>query len=304
MHLRRTRSRPQRWTQPWRGRPWHRARGEVLDFDSLVGISSAHYKQGGREVVELKSGIGGAVAIVTGGGSGIGEATVRLLAAEGARVVVADRTHESADRVVEAIRADGGTAVLVEADVSRRRQVEAMVQTALDSFGRLDILVNAAGRQVHTPSIAEVSEEEWDRVMDVNLKGVFLCTKAALPVMAAQGHGSIVNVSSASVLEGGTFSAPYSVSKAGVEMLTKVTSSQYRPMGVRVNCILPGLIDTPGSQNVEGKLGTFDSFVETIPTGRAGQPEEVARLILFLVSEDSAYISGTSVVIDGGRDAR
>ena len=140
--------------------------------------------------------------------------------------------------------------------------------------------------------------------MEINLKGVFLCTKAALPIMVDSGQGVIVNVSSANVLEGETFSAPYSVSKAGVEMFTKITSSQYRRTGVRVNCILPGLIDTPGSQNVEGKLGTFDSFVETIPSGRSGFPEEVADLILFLASEDSSFISGSSVVIDGGRDAK
>ena len=140
--------------------------------------------------------------------------------------------------------------------------------------------------------------------MEINLKGVFLCTKAALPIMVDSGQGVIVNVSSACVLEGETFSVPYSVSKAGVEMFTKITSSQYRRTGVRVNCILPGLIDTPGTQNVEGKLGTFDSFVETIPSGRSGLPEEVADLILFHASEDSSFISGSSVVIDGGRDAK
>ena len=252
----------------------------------------------------MNSKIGGQVAIITGGGSGIGEATVGLLAAEGAQVIVADANHVDADRVAKTVRANGGVAVAVRADVALWPQVEAMIQTTLDNFGTLDILVNGAGRQVPAPNIAEVSEEEWDRVMDVNLKGVFLCTKAALPAMIAQGHGNIVNISSASVLEGSTFSAPYSVSKAGVEMFTKITSSQYRRMGVRVNCILPGLIDTPGSQNVEGKLGTFDSFVETIPAGRVGQPEDVARLILFLVSEDSSFISGTSVLIDGGRDAQ
>lgn len=244
------------------------------------------------------------VAIITGGGSGIGEATVKLFAAEGVRVVVADADMAGAERVAAAVRSDGREALAVQTDVADWSQVEAMVRRAVTDFGRLDILVNGAGRQVHTPHIVDVSEDEWDRVMAINVKGVFLCTKAALPVMVAQGHGNIINISSASVLEGDTFSVPYSVSKAGVEMLTKITSSQYQRKGVRVNCILPGLIDTPGSQNVEGKLGTFDSFVKTIPAGRAGLPGDVARLILFLASEDSSFISGSSIVIDGGRDAR
>ena len=252
----------------------------------------------------MNSKLGGKVAVVTGGGSGIGEAPARLLAAAGARVIVADRNYANADRVAETVWVSGGVAVAVQVDVALWPQVAAMMQTTLENFGRLDILVNGAGRQVPTPDIGEVSEEEWDSAMDVNLKGVFLCTKAALPAVTAQGHGDIVNISSASVLEGGIFSAPYSVSKAGVEMFTKITSSQYRGMGVRVNCILPGLVDTPGSQDVEGRLGTFDSFVETIPAGRVGQPEDVAKLILFLVSDDSSFISGASIAIAGGRDAR
>ncbi len=246
----------------------------------------------------------GMVAIVTGGGSGIGESTVKLFATQGASVVVADIDYKNAERVVELVERSGGKAIAVQVDVSLWPQVDAMIQTTLDTFNDLNILVNAAGRQVHTPDITEVSEDEWVKVMDINLKGVFFCTKAALPIMVNKGQGVIVNLSSASVLEGQTFSAPYSVSKAGVEMFTKITSSQYRRRGVRVNCILPGLIDTPGSRNVEGKLGTFDSFVKTIPSARSGRPDEVAHLILFLASEESSFISGISVVIDGGRDAQ
>ena len=246
----------------------------------------------------------GLVAIVTGGGSGIGESTVKLFANQGASVVIADIDYKNAERVSELVRKSGGKALALQVDVSIWKQVETMVQATLTRFGGLNILINLAGRQVHTPVITEVTEDEWDKVMEINLKGVFLCTKATLPIMVDSGKGVIVNVSSAVVLEGETFSVPYSVSKAGVEMFTKITSSQYRRAGVRVNCILPGLIDTPGSQNVEGKLGTFDSFVETIPSGRSGFPEEVADLILFLASEDSSFISGSSVVIDGGRDAK
>ncbi len=246
----------------------------------------------------------GQVAIVTGGGSGIGESTAKLFVNQGASVVIADTDYKNAKRVSDLIRKSGGKSLPLNVDVTIWTQVEAMLQSTLTEFGGLDILVNLAGRQVPTPFIANVTEDEWDKVMETNLKGVFLCTKASLPIMMDSGQGVIVNVSSASVLEGDTFSVPYSVSKAGVEMFTKITSSQYCRNGIRVNCILPGLIDTPGSQNVEGKLGTFDSFVETIPRGRPGYPEEVADLILFLASDDSSFMSGSSIVIDGGRDAQ
>jgi NAD(P)-dependent dehydrogenase (short-subunit alcohol dehydrogenase family) len=242
--------------------------------------------------------------IVTGGASGIGEAIARLFAAEGARVLIGDLDEAGGERVASGIRSRGGDARFTPVDVSQADSVGRMVETAVDELGGVDVLVCAAGRQVHTPHLADVDEAEWDLVMDVNAKGVFLCTKAVLPAMVAKGSGVIVNVCSASVLEGDTFSVPYSASKAAVQMLTIITSSQYLRKGVRANCVLPGLIDTPGSQNVEGKQGTFDSFVETIPAGRAGTPGDVANLVLFLASDDSSFISGSSYVIDGGRDAR
>ena len=244
------------------------------------------------------------MCIVTGGASGIGAGIARLFAAEGARVLIADLDQAAGETAAAEIRSGGGDALFAPVDVAHSDSVEAMIATCSMELGGADVLIYAAGRQVHQPPLTEVEEEEWDLVMDINAKGVFLCTKAVLPAMVSKGAGVIVNVSSASVLEGDTFSAPYSVSKAAVQMLTVVTSSQYRRLGVRANCVLPGLIDTPGSRNVEGKLGTFDGFVETIPAGRAGLPEDVAQLVLFLASDESSFISGSSYVIDGGRDAR
>ena len=252
----------------------------------------------------MTDGLGDKVCIVTGGGSGIGEAVAGLMGAEGGRVLVADVDRAGGERVAAEVRSAGGTSLFVETDVSRSDSVAEMVARCVDEMGGVDILVTAAGRQVATPHIMEVDEAEWDLVMDVNAKGVFLCTRAVLPHMVARGAGVIVNVGSASVLEGDTFSVPYSASKAAVAMLTTITSSQYRRKGIRANCVLPGLIDTPGAQNVEGRLGTFDSFVASIPAGRAGLPADVARLVLFLASDESAFISGSSFVIDGGRDAR
>ena len=241
---------------------------------------------------------------MTGGASGIGESIAHLLSAEGGRVLIADSNEINGQRVANEIRSAGGNAEFHYTDVSNGESVTQMVSSCIGETGTVTVLVNAAGRQVPTELIAELEEDEWSKVMDVNAKGVFLCTKAVLPHMVEAGDGRIINLGSASVLEGATFSAPYSVSKAAVEMLTKVTSSQYRRKGIRANCVLPGLIDTPGSQQVEGILGTFDEFVSTIPAGRAGLPADVAQLVLFLASDESYFISGSSFVIDGGRNSR
>jgi len=139
-------------------------------------------------------------------------------------------------------------------------------------------------------------------VMDINIKGTFLCCKYAIPAMLRGGGGSIINVASSVVLKGSTFSLPYSVSKAGVAQLTKTASNQYCSQGIRVNCVLPGLIDSPGSQRVEGAMGVFDQMVAEIPVGRVGTPEDVAHLMLYLASDESAFVSGSSFVVDGGRD--
>ena len=246
----------------------------------------------------------GKVSIVTGAASGICRETALLLAREGSRVVVADVDSLGGEETVTRARGQGGEALFIQTDVSRPDQVQALVDKTLDAFGKLDVLVNGAARQVPAPPLAEVTEEEWDLVLDINIKGVFLSCKYAIPAMLQGGGGTIVNVASSVVLRGGAFSLPYAVSKAGVVQLTKTASSQYCSLGIRANCVIPGLIDSPGAERVEGRLGTFDQVVASIPVGRVGQPEDVAGLILYLASEDSSYVSGSCFVIDGGHNAK
>ncbi len=246
----------------------------------------------------------GKVSIITGGSSGIGRCTALSFAGEDAKVVVADVNVEGGKETVALIEESGGDALFVQTDVSRTSQVQGMVRSAIERYGKLDLLINVAGRQVETPPLVDVTEEEWDMVMDINVKGVFLCSKYAIPRMLEVGGGAIVNVASINALLGSTFSVPYSVSKAGVVQLTRTASSQYAAYGIRSNCVLPGLIDTPGSQAVEGAAGTFDEYVSGIPLGRAGWPEDVARLILYLASDDAAFVTGSAYVIDGGDEAR
>ncbi len=246
----------------------------------------------------------GKVSIITGGSSGIGRGTALLFAAEGSKVVVADVDDRGGEETLALIGESGGDALFVHVDVSRSSQVREVVRQAIHRYGSLDLLINVAGRQAEVPHLVDVTEEEWDLVMDVNLKGIFLACKYAVPHMLDQGGGSIVNVASSVVLRGSSFSLPYSVSKAGVVQLTKTVSSQYASLGIRSNCVVPGLVDTPGSQGVEGAAGVFDEAVARIPVGRAGVPEDVARLILYLASDDAAYVSGSAYIIDGGRNVQ
>ncbi len=246
----------------------------------------------------------GKVSIVTGGSSGIGRGTSLLFAEEGAKVVVADVDARGGEDTVALIGASGGDAVFVHTDVSQSSHVRDMVQRTVDHYGKLDLLINVAGRQAETPPLVDVTEEEWDLVMDVNVKGTFLACKYAVPHMLEQGGGAIVNVASSAVLRGSSFSLPYSVSKAGVVQLTKTVSSQYASHGIRSNCVIPGLVDTPGSQGVEGAAGIFDEAVARIPVGRAGQPEDIAKLMLYLASDDAAFVTGSAYVIDGGRNVQ
>ena len=245
----------------------------------------------------------GKVCVVTGGSLGIGSGTAKECAREGGRVVVLDIHVEGGERTVGEIREAGGSAIFVETDVSQANEVQEAIKRTLEEYGKIDVLVNAAALQVQAPVLTEVTEEEWDTVLDINLKGPFLCSKYVIPEMLKGGGGAIVNVSSSVVLRGSAFSLPYAVGKAGMIQLTKTTNSQYCHQGIRVNSVIPGLVDTPGAQGVEGKAGIFDEVAAGIPVGRAGQPEDIAKLIVYLASDDAAYVSGSAMVIDGGRNA-
>ena len=253
------------------------------------------------EVSRVKSGkLTGKVAIVTGAASGISRATALLFAEEGAYTVIADIDSKGGEEAVTQARASGGNAEFQSIDATDPSQVQAIVADTLSTYGALDILVNGAAYQTETGPVADVTEEEWDSGLDLFLKAPFLGCKYAIPAMLKGGGGAIINISSAVVLRGSTFSLPYSVSKAGIVQLTKTASSQYCEQGIRVNCIVPGVIDTPGSRRVSRSPAIAAKYADGIPVGRMGVPEDVAKLALYLASDDAAYVAGASFLIDGG----
>ncbi|MDA1190036.1 MAG: glucose 1-dehydrogenase [Chloroflexi bacterium] len=243
------------------------------------------------------------VAIVTGGASGIGRATAMRFAKEGAKVVVADRNPTGGAETVRLVETAGGDALFVQTDTGKAASIEAMVNKAAEHYGRLDTLVTAAAILIVTPPLAEHTESDWDMTINVNLKGVFLCIKNAIPHMLKSGGGSIVNIASVSGIRGDVPSVAYGVSKAGIIHLTSIASHQYTPSGIRVNCVAPGYIDTPQMRGSTGSLEVFEKNSRSVPMGRAGTPEEVADVITFLASDQSRYVSGETFSVDGGQRA-
>jgi len=237
----------------------------------------------------------GKVALITGAGSGIGRATATLFAKEGAEVVVVDCAEGQGRETVKMIKDAGGDAVFVSADVSKSSDVQKMIDAAVDTYGRLDILFNNAGIQGPMGPLADIPEDGWDSVMNVNLKGAFLGSKYAIPVMLRQGGGAIINTSSCQGIGTVPNMAPYSVSKAGIIHLTKTTALDYAAQNIRANCICPGTIQTPMSAPYIQALRT-QAFLQ----GRVGQPEEIAHVALFLASDDSSYVTAQAIAVDGG----
>jgi NAD(P)-dependent dehydrogenase (short-subunit alcohol dehydrogenase family) len=232
------------------------------------------------------------VCLVTGGGSGIGRATCERFAAEGGKVVVVNLHREHGDETVRAIVAAGGEAIFAQADVGVPEQVEAAVRAAIDTWGRIDVLVNDAAMMTFKP-IVDLSVEEWDHVQAVNLRAVFLTCKYCLPHMA---HGAIVNVSSVHAHETTADVVPYAASKGGMEAFTRGLSREVAAKKVRVNCVAPGAVDTPMLwENPNVKSGK-----EQI-AGAVGTPADIAAAIAFLASDEARFINGTTLVADGGR---
>lgn len=244
------------------------------------------------------------VAVITGASSGIGRATAEAFAAKGASVVLAARRENEAAALANEIKDKGGKASYVVTDVSVALEVERMVAHAIETFGRLDYAVNNAGIEGQFTSVAELTEEEWDRVLDINLKGTFLCLKYEARAMLAGGHGgAIVNVGSINSFLGFPYGAAYVSSKHALIGLTTSVSAELAPQGIRVNIVCPGITLTPMHQRARGLLGDelYDSVLQQrVHTRRAGRPEEIARSIVFLCSDEASYITGTTLTPDGG----
>lgn len=246
----------------------------------------------------------GKVALVTGASAGIGRATAEMFASKGVKVVAAARREKELQEVVEGIADAGGNATYIVADVSNAEDVRRMVAHAIESFGRLDIAVNNAGIEGQISSIVDLAEDEWDRVLDINLKGNYLCIKYEAEAMLKAGNGgSIVNVGSVNSFLGFPGGAAYVASKHGQIGLTTSASAEFGPQGIRVNIVCPGFVDTPMHQRIRGIIGDemFDSVLATrVHLQRVSQPEEIAATIIFLCSDDASYMSGQTITPDGG----
>ena len=245
----------------------------------------------------------GKVAIISGGARGQGATEARLFAQEGAKVVIADILDVEGKQLEAEIAETGGQVTFVHLDVTSEDQWASAVQQAIQSFGKLDILVNNAGILIRK-TLVDTTAEEWDRVMDINGKGVFLGTKAVIPAMITAGGGSIVNISSVASLVGSAQSAAYGATKGAVRLLTKSTAIQHAADGIRCNSVHPGLIVTEMTREGLDEPGANESWMRRIPMQRLGTVDDVANGVLFLASDESAYMTGSELVIDGGITAQ
>jgi len=241
------------------------------------------------------------VAIITGAASGIGRATALTLAESGAAVTINYRRNEKdAELLRKQIVSAGGRAITVQADVTRTSDVDALVRRSTEEFGPVDVLVNNAGSLIERLRILELTEQRWDEVMDLNLKSAFLCSKAVVPSMMERKTGAIINLSSIAGRNGGALgSIHYSTAKGGLITFTKGLAKELAPFGVRVNAVSPGVIDTPYHDQFSSPE-MMKNYVNSIPLGRVGSPEEVAKVIAFLASDAASYLAGETIEINGG----
>ena len=244
----------------------------------------------------------GKVAIITGARRGMGKADALAFAKNGAKVVVSDISQEECELVVDEIKKNGGEGLAVKCDVTNEKEIKEMVKKTVDKFGKVDILVNNAGICEFKPFL-ELTEEEWDKTLDINLKGYFLCAQAVVKEMVKQKSGVIINIASVVMGQMGMGMAGlahYSASKGGIAALTKTLALEFAPYNIRVNAIAPGAIDTPMAASTKADPKVLEATLAMIPLHRMGKPEEIANTALFLSSNASSYITGSIVVVDGG----
>ena len=242
------------------------------------------------------------IAIVTGARRGMGRTHALELAKAGAKVVVSDISQEDCQKVVKEIEREGGKALALKCDISKRDEVEAMVKKTIEKFGKIDILVNNAGILQFKPFL-ELTEEDWNKVLDVNLKGYFLCAQAVTREMVKQKSGVIINISSIAMGQVGVGFPNiihYCASKGGIVAMTEALALELAPFNIRVNAVSPGAIDTPMIESTKVNPQAMESTLARVPMHRVGKPEEVSKLVLFLASDDSSYMTGSTIVVDGG----
>ncbi len=241
------------------------------------------------------------VALITGGSSGIGRATALACAREGARVAVADIVAAGGRETVRLIKEAGGEALFIQANMTRASELEAMVNTVVKTYGRLDCAHNNAGIEGALGKTADYDEAAWDRVIAINLTGVWLCMKYEIPAMLNTGGGAMVNTASAAGLLGVPHMPAYAASKHGVIGLTKTAALEYAKAGVRVNAVCPGIIQTPMVERLTGERpGMFEKIATAEPVGRVGQPEEIAESVVWLCSDAASFVTGHAMSVDGG----
>jgi NAD(P)-dependent dehydrogenase (short-subunit alcohol dehydrogenase family) len=246
--------------------------------------------------------LSGKVAVITGGARGIGKGIALRYAAEGAKIVVADLKEKEAAQTLDEIKKIGSQAVFVKTDVTSNTSITGMVKEAVDKFGKIDILVNNAGISLMR-KITEASEADWDKLNSVNLKGLWLCTKAVVPEMIKKSYGKIINISSISGLVGYKWESIYCSTKGGVINMTRELAVELAPFNIYVNCICPGIIETPLYKDINFPLDDKDNLEHTlkaIPMKKIGAPNDIAGAAFFFASEDSSYVTGQILAVDGG----
>ena len=243
--------------------------------------------------------LSGKVAIVTGGGRGIGKAIALGLAQCGAKLVLASRTEEELEKVVSEIKGNGGDATLLVTDLTVTEQINALVDATMNTYGRVDILVNNAARSFLRP-LMDLREDGWDKIFDVNCKAVFLLSRAVAKIMGEQGGGRIINITTVGAVRGGAGMGVYHASKAALNMLTKCMAVEWAPLNVNVNAVGPGLTKTAFSQPIWSNPSLEQMITARVPKGRLAEPEEIVGAVLFLCSEDASFITGESIYVDGG----